>query len=227
MNNNTDTPRRILVIDDNESIHQDFRKILASAPKNDGLAELDAELFSDEMPKDGTPLSFDLCFAAQGKEGYEQLKQQTAEGRPFDAAFVDMRMPPGWDGVETIEHLWQADPDLQVVICTAYSDHSWEEIVARLGRTDRLVVLKKPFDQIEVVQLAISLSEKRRLLSIARQRMHSLEQDVEATRVELDAAQSGRRDIAGIDIQRHRQPGSIGSRRPMESGSGRPIQYLG
>ena len=69
-------------------------------------------------------------------------------------------MPPGWDGVETIEKLWQVDSELQTVICTAFADYSWQEMVARLGRSDRLLILKKPFDPIEVRQLASALTEK-------------------------------------------------------------------
>ena len=75
-------------------------------------------------------------------------------------AFVDMRMPPGWDGVETIEHLWEVDPDLQVVICTAFSDHDWDEVIQRLTQSDKLLILRKPFDNIEVWQLANSLTQR-------------------------------------------------------------------
>ncbi len=71
-----------------------------------------------------------------------------------------MRMPPGIDGVETIFRMWKADPKLQAVICTAYSDRSWEQIIDRLGRTDQLLVLKKPFDPAEVSQMASSLTRK-------------------------------------------------------------------
>jgi DNA-binding NtrC family response regulator len=85
------------------------------------------------------------------------------EGRPYEIAFVDVRMPPGWDGIEVAPRLWMADPDLQIVICTAYSDYTWEEMFAKVGATDRMFVLKKPFDRDEILQLAHSLSEKRRL----------------------------------------------------------------
>jgi signal transduction histidine kinase len=69
-------------------------------------------------------------------------------------------MPPGWDGVKTIEHIWKEDPDLQTVICTAYSDYSWEETIEKLGRSDRLLIVKKPFDAIEIRQLASALTRK-------------------------------------------------------------------
>ena len=78
---------------------------------------------------------------------------------------VDVRMPPGWDGIETTQKLWEVDPDLQVVICSAYSDYSWDEIIAKLGNSDRLLFLKKPFDAMEILQLANALTEKWRLIA--------------------------------------------------------------
>src|SRR6185503_5304372 len=84
--------------------------------------------------------------------------------------------PPGWDGLETIDHLWREDPRLQVVICTAYSDYSWEDIVKRFGYNDRLLLLKKPFDNAEVSQVACALTEKWQLADQARRDMTNLEE---------------------------------------------------
>jgi two-component system, sensor histidine kinase and response regulator len=100
------------------------------------------------------------------------------ENHPYAMAFVDVRMPPGWDGVETTAKIWQKYPDLQVVICTAYSDYSWEEMLKKLGYSDRLIILKKPFDNIEVLQLAISMTEKWRLYQQAKLRLDDLEKMV-------------------------------------------------
>jgi diguanylate cyclase (GGDEF)-like protein/PAS domain S-box-containing protein len=99
-----------------------------------------------------------------------------------------MRMPPGWDGVTTIEHIWRHDPDVQVVICTAYSDHGWDDILDRLGWTDRLLILKKPFDHIEVAQLACALTEKWRLMQESRGQTEALRSTVEARTHELRTA---------------------------------------
>jgi diguanylate cyclase (GGDEF)-like protein len=90
-----------------------------------------------------------------------------------------MRMPPGWDGLQTIQRLWEADPQLEVVICTAYSDYSWEEILQKLGMTDRLLILKKPFDPAEVSQLAASLSEKWTLKKQAAMKLAEMERMVQ------------------------------------------------
>jgi signal transduction histidine kinase len=96
-------------------------------------------------------------------------------GNPYALAFVDVRMPPGWDGIETIRNLWQADPYLQVVLCTAHSDYTWNQIRDHLGQSERLLILKKPFDNLEVRQLANALTEKWNLALLARTRTSDLE----------------------------------------------------
>src|SRR5438552_11600070 len=140
---------RILIVDDNPAIHEDFRKILDLArPDKSEVLKLKAALF-DKAPS-AAVTDFELVSAFQGVQALELVKQALAEGRPFAMAFLDVRMPPGWDGVETAARLWQVCPDLQIVICTAYSDYSWDEMRARLTQPDSLVILKKPFDNVEV-----------------------------------------------------------------------------
>jgi len=156
--------RRILLVDDNQSIHDDFRKILVpeDASVSSGLDDARAAFLggaATPTPSTESP-SFQLESALQGQDALELVRVALGEGRPFALAFVDMRMPPGWDGVETIQKLWELDPDLQVVICTAFSDYSWEETVSALGVSDKLLILKKPFDPIEIRQMASALVEK-------------------------------------------------------------------
>ncbi len=168
--------RRILVIDDNPSIHEDFRKILG--PVDVGLAdELEADeaaLFGDE-PESVKALSFQIDSAFQGQEGLEKVRAAVAANAPYAVAFIDVRMPPGWDGIETIGHIWREFPDLQVVICTAYSDYSWDEIAKAVGNTDHVLVLKKPFDNVEVLQMAHALAKKWQLTQIANRQMAQLD----------------------------------------------------
>ena len=151
---------RILLVDDNPAIHDDYRKILQFSSSSDELDELDKLLFEEDAPAESTLPAFEIDSAMQGQEAFEMSQRALAEGRPYRLAFVDMRMPPGWDGLQTIEHLWEVDPKLQVVICTAFSDYTWSEIVDRIAHRDRLLLLKKPFDNIEVCQLAIALTHK-------------------------------------------------------------------
>ena len=156
------TPKpRILIIDDNPAIHEDFRKILCPDVTPSAVDELESSLFDSETTP-GVATDFELDSAHQGQEALVKVQQALADNRPYSLAFVDGRMPPGWDGVETIVHLWKAYPDLQVVICTAYSDYSWEQIIERVGQSDSLVILKKPFDAVEVLQLAHAMTKTAR-----------------------------------------------------------------
>ncbi|MBP5055693.1 GGDEF/EAL domain-containing response regulator [Pseudomonas chlororaphis] len=178
------TNRRILIVDDTASIHEDFRKILAytDAP-GDSLSDAEAALF-------GTPVStslehFFLDSAFQGREALDKVQAALDHDAPYAMAFIDMRMPPGWDGLETIERLWQVDPKLQIALCTAYSDYSWEDIAERLQLGDRLLILKKPFDAIEIRQMASALTVKWQMTEDAALKMDQLEQAVEERTREL------------------------------------------
>lgn len=166
--------RRVLVIDDNQAIHQDFRKILQAKSENEGFDQARAALFGDPTISEALE-RFDLDCADQGKSALMMVQMARSEGRPYAVSFVDMRMPPGWDGLETIEHLWEADTELQVVICTAYTDHSWEDIVRRLGHDDRLLILQKPFSSIEVSQAATALTRKWNLARQAKENLEAAE----------------------------------------------------
>jgi PAS domain S-box-containing protein len=184
--------RRVLVIDDMRSIHDDFKKILGDSQDTlNALDTMESSLFGAESPT--MRAEFQLTSAYQGREGFELVQQARAEGKPFAMAFVDVRMPPGWDGVETIERIWQVDPDIHVVICTAYSDYSWSDMLTRLGHSDRMLILKKPFDNIEVLQLASALTEKWHLLQQSRLMLGTLEERIEARTRELEAALAERK----------------------------------
>jgi PAS domain S-box-containing protein len=153
---------RILIIDDNRAIHADFRKILAPQTASDtALREAESLLFGRPADPGAVPaVIYQIDSASQGQEGMQMVESAASEGRPYALAFVDVRMPPGWDGVETIARIWQKHPELPVVICTAYSDYSWSEMMSSLGHSDNLVILRKPFEAVEVLQLAHSLTRK-------------------------------------------------------------------
>ena len=139
---------------------------------------------------------FEIDSALQGQDGLAYVERAQAASRPYALAFVDVRMPPGWDGIETIGHLWEADPDLQIVICTAHSDYNWQDISKRLGVSDNLVILKKPFDIIEVSQLAHAMTAKWTSMQQARLRMQELDRLVGERTCELSAANAQRNLLA-------------------------------
>jgi two-component system NtrC family sensor kinase len=176
--------RRLLVIDDNRSIHQDFSKIFAAPSASDtALTEAGAALFGDPLDQ-AARIEFQIDSAFQGQEGLARVRQAREEDCPYALAFVDGRMPPGWDGIETTAKIWEHDPEIQVVICTAYSDYSWSDMVAKLPKPDQLLILKKPFDAVEVLQLAHALTEKWQLQKAVQFRLQHMELHVAArTRV--------------------------------------------
>jgi diguanylate cyclase len=181
--------RRILVVDDLPSIHEDFRRILSATP-TEAASEMQAAeeaVFGDAGGPPG-PATFSLDSAYQGREGLEKVHASLEAGSPYALAFIDMRMPPGWDGVETIQEIWKADPRLQVVICTAHSDYSWDEVLGTLGVEDRLLILKKPFDNIEVAQLASALTTKWEMTRRAELKVSRLETAIQERTSALEVA---------------------------------------
>jgi diguanylate cyclase (GGDEF)-like protein len=184
---------RILVVDDDPSIHDDFRKILTARERRPpSLESIEAALFSThEGSVEATTTEIQNAFridsALQGEEAVRLVGEALRQHQPFAVAFVDVRMPPGPDGIETISRMWQADPELQVVVCTAYSDHSWLDMVSALGSSDGLLVLRKPFDAIEVLQMAHALAQKRIHATESRRRLAALEHLVSEQTHQLDS----------------------------------------
>lgn len=181
---------RILIIDDNPAIHDDFRKVLSPS---EAVLTLEEELFGDTPPAHNADVDFEnieIDSAYQGKEGALKIIEAREQGRPYAMAFVDIRMPPGLDGVQTIAEFWQHDPDIQIVICTAFSDYSWGDIMGKVGQSDRLLILKKPFDNAEVRQLVTTLTCKWNLSDKVRHQMKELEALVTERTTELKNALS-------------------------------------
>jgi len=226
--------RRILVVDDNPAIHEDFRKIFrGSSAAASALSDSEAAFFG-EAPSREAEVDVEMDSAFQGEEALQRVEAALAAKRPYAMAFMDVRMPPGWDGIETAVRLWQRDPNLQIVLCTAYSDYSWESMRAQLGRTDRLVILKKPFDNVEALQLADSLIEKWRASRQAASKMSVLEQavrrrtrELEETNNSLQAEIHGRKLLESqlVQAQKLESIGQLAAGIAHEINT--PIQYIG
>ncbi len=194
-------PPRLLIVDDNAAIHQDFRKVLAVQPEHaaqSALDQLEADIFGPSAQVAIRP-EFEIDSAYQGQEGVAMARDAIAAGRPYAMAFIDMRMPPGWDGLETIVQLWGVDPDIQVVICSAHTDYDWTEVVQRLGHSDRLLVLRKPAEPIEVLQCATALSRKWENDRLVKAEVGRLEEDVLTRTRGLEAANRQLRHLATHD----------------------------
>jgi PAS domain S-box-containing protein len=165
---------RVLIIDDSPDVQDTFRSILT--PR---LLSREPDEAPVHLPR------FEVDCADQGEQGVEKVREAAAAGRPYALIFVDGRMPPGMDGVTTIEHLWKIDPTLEVVLCTGFPESTSEELARRLKRID-LLILKKPFDNSEARQLAFSLTEKWRLTHESQTYFDNLEALVKARTRELE-----------------------------------------
>ena len=184
MNSETKPNRRVLIVDDNQSIHDDYTRVLCPVRNAGDLDALEAAIFGGGPTTAVVTEGYELTHCLQGADAYQKVCEAFDRAEPFAVAFVDLRMPPGWDGVETIEKLWSRDPNLQVVICSAHSDYKLSDIVSRLGRSDQLLFLRKPFDPDEVQQLALALSQK---WDLAQQHVKQLQSANEGLERELEA----------------------------------------
>jgi diguanylate cyclase (GGDEF)-like protein len=186
---NEQTLRRILIVDDQQEIHDTFNRIFAAKRSDDvALSDFESRFLREEADEAATESQhsntpqYELDHANSGEQAVQLLQAAIEAETEYAVAFVDMRMPNGMDGMETTERLWAIDPNLHVVICTAYSDHIWEDVLGRLGYNDQLLLLKKPFESDEARQLALALSEKYRLSSIQKKKVHDLGREVERRR---------------------------------------------
>jgi CheY-like chemotaxis protein len=147
----TATRSRILIVDDNPDIHADFRKVLTTNKSAPEIDSLEASLFGD-TPKPN--FSYTLDFASQGADAVEMVRKSVADADRYCLAFVDVRMPPGMDGVSTIQAIRNVDPTLTCIICTAYSDYTPESARQKIGIAEGLMFISKPFDPAIIRQLA-------------------------------------------------------------------------
>jgi signal transduction histidine kinase len=181
-------PTKVLVVDDNRAIHADFAKILTRPSAASGLDDLERlALGTSPSSSDEEIPAFEIESAFQGTEALARVQAAVGADQHYALAFVDMRMPPGWDGLQTIERLWSVDPGLQVVICSAYSDYDWDHVLGRLKRPDKLLVIKKPFEAVEVLQCANALSGKWHSERELRKHLASLEDTIQARTAILEA----------------------------------------
>lgn len=150
-----DTPR-ILVADDEQPILRAYEQVLSDAKD---LDPLEAELFGDQPADSGMP-HFDVRYCQQGEEVIRAVEEACQEGRPYGVAFLDVRMPPGVDGVEVARQIRALDPQINIVVVTGYSDLHPMEIARQVPPAEKLYYLAKPFHATEVQQFALALTSK-------------------------------------------------------------------
>lgn len=154
--------RRVLVVDDDAHLHEDYRRCLGPQEIDGGdlRAARDALFGATSEGPARAEDSFAIEHALAGEAALQLVERSLLDAAPYCVAFVDMRMPPGWNGVETIRRIWAVDPSVQVVLCTAFSDFTWDRVIAEIGRSDGLHLLRKPFDVDHVRRFAEVLAKK-------------------------------------------------------------------
>ena len=183
--------RHILLVDDNESIHHDITSILSRREDTDGeLKNMEAELFGESsspaQEKEVERIEYDFEHAYEGAEAIQKVEEAEEVGNPFSMIFMDVRMPPGIDGVQAIQKIWAKYPFIEMVLCTAYSDYSWDQIIESLGSTDKLLFIKKPFDATALKQTALTLTKKWQLQQEAIHYTENLEKEVKERTQQLN-----------------------------------------
>jgi PleD family two-component response regulator len=155
---------RILIVDDNQKIHEDLKKVLLPSAAKE---------------------NYEIEDAYQGEEAISKVENAENAGQPYALIFMDVRMPPGINGIEAIAKIWERNPYIEIVICTVYSDSSWNDIIAKLGSTDHLLFLKKSFNSLEVKQMALSLTRKWNLNMQIRKLIANLDMEVKVRTEQL------------------------------------------
>ena len=158
MNASPTLRRRVLVIDDDRAVLEDYRRVLA-APGPRPTGTLAASFFGRPTAPAEPHLDVMLDCVQQGADGVAAVAAAIAAGDPYHVVFVDMRMPPGIDGSETMRQIREVDPSLPCIVCTAFSDVGSDKLRGEFGA--QLVVLHKPFEPKEIRNLVRSSVERR------------------------------------------------------------------
>ena len=173
---------RVLVVDDQQEIHHDFEEMLtpgfAGASTDDLAGAFASEVDESFLPK------FELLHARSGSEAYNTVRTAIETGDPIAVAYIDIRMPPGMDGIETTRRIRTVDPNIEIVLMSAYTDKSLGEIVHEMQLLHKLLYIRKPFAREEIQQITLSLAEKwnvenelgdkHRQLEVSNQRLESV-----------------------------------------------------
>ena len=181
----SDLNTRVLIADDQEEIHTDFQEILSKGSRETASDDLaDAFLQEDSQDSKSYLPTFELSHASSGDEAYQMVKAAAAENRPFAVAYIDIRMPPGMDGIETIRQIRKFEKNLEIVIMTAYTDKPLHEIITNMELLHKLIYIRKPVAREEIQQITLSLVEKwnvereassqQQQLSLSHQRLEAV-----------------------------------------------------
>ena len=191
---------RILVVDDQREIHQDFEEMLTPGLTGTSTDDL-AEAFASEVDESFLP-KFELLHARGGAEAYNMIKTAIETDNPIAVAYIDIRMPPGMDGIETTRRIRAVDENIEIVLMTAYTDKSLGEIVHEMALLHKLLYIRKPFAREEIQQITLALAEKWNVESELGNKHRQLEVSSQRLAAVLDSTGDA---IAMFDVTGHLQ----------------------
>ncbi len=172
--------KRILIVDDDKNVWNAYKSVLAPEEQNSKTmleSLLDETL--DDAKDNNQSVAYTLTFMSQGEEACRHIEEQKKQQQFYSIAFIDVRMPPGWDGITTAQKMTAIDKEIEIVIVTAYTDISRENIVKKIGRPEKLLYLRKPFDGEELSQIALQLTTKRQLFQQEKKQQQAIERLLE------------------------------------------------
>ncbi len=158
--------KRILIVDDQDDLREQLAKLLLRSGKKNETSSLVEQMrnrlqgTNAKPAENGQGNTYDVITAGQGEDAYELVKKAVESHEPYAVMFTDMRMPPGWDGLETAKKIRDIDKNIEIVIMTAYADHDQSTIAETVGTPEKLLYIKKPFQSEEIYQLALCLTSK-------------------------------------------------------------------
>ena len=199
MESNNSWNYRVLIVDDQEEIHNDFAEMLASGFGKRATDDL-AAAFVAQSDKPVLP-QFELSHATSGEEACAMVKAGKESNCPFALAYIDIRMPPGTDGIETVRQIRQFEQDIEIVIMTAYSDKTLPEIVNDMALLHKLLYIRKPFSREEIQQITLSLTGKWNIeqeLAKHQRQLEASNRQLEASNQRLQAVLDATGDAIGM-----------------------------
>ena len=193
---------RVLIVDDEAGIHSDFKDML-NPNRTQTLTDQLAETLLDEGSENKISFlpDFELLHAPSGEEAYDIICAGKASNRPIAVAYIDVRMPPGIDGVEAIRRIRQIEKDIELVIMTAYTDKPLPEIVRDMELLHKLLYIRKPFAPEEVQQITLALVEKwnvEQTLAKKQQQLMTNHQNLEISHQRLETVLDSAGDAIGM-----------------------------
>ncbi len=116
----------------------------------------DEELVRDVASEMLNVLGYEAEFAIEGREAVELFSRAKAEGRPFDLVILDLTVPGGMGGKETMQKLLEIDPAVKAIVSSGYSK---DMILAEYKKFGFSGVIAKPYRVSEFSKAVKSVLE--------------------------------------------------------------------